>query len=122
MPYKDPAKKKAYMKEYNKHWYQANKEPRQLVEKAVVNKRKSRLEKRHWLIMRLGGACETCGEDEVAALDVHHTDPAFKQNYYKMTTDYSWSDLLAKAHTLQLLCSNCHRKHHAAERLNKKQT
>jgi len=31
MPYKDPAKKKAYMKEYNKHWYQANKEPRKLV-------------------------------------------------------------------------------------------
>jgi hypothetical protein len=116
MPYKDPAKKKAYMKEYNKHWYQANKEPRKLVEKAVANKRKNRLEKRHWLITRLGGACEGCGEDDIAVLDVHHTDPSLKHNSQKQLTDYAWDDLLGKAHTLQLFCSNCHRKHHAAER------
>ena len=116
MPYKDPAKKKAYMREYNKHWYQANKTPRKLIEKSVINKRKNRREKKTWLHNRLGNICERCGEDDNHVLDIHHTDPSYKQGSRKMINDYSWADLLAKAHTLQLLCANCHRKLHAEER------
>ena len=103
------------MKKYNKHWYEANKGPRNLVQKSVANKRKNRIKKRAWLINRLGSVCERCGADDAAVLDVHHTDPSLKQGTKKMISDYSWDDLLAKAHTLQLLCSNCHRKLHAEE-------
>ncbi len=116
MPYADPEKKKQYMKEYNKVWYRQNKEPKNLVGKAVANKRSLRLEKKQWLLNRLGGVCERCPVDDPEVLDVHHTDPSYKDNRHKQITDYSWDALLNKAHTLQLLCSNCHRKHHAEER------
>ena len=116
MPYADPEKKKQYMKAYNKQWYANNKGPRNLVGKAVNNKRNLRLQKKRWLFARMGGACERCGADEIEVLDVHHTDPSYKESRQKQITDYSWDALLGKAHTLQLLCSNCHRKHHAEER------
>ena len=116
MPYADPEKKKQYMKSYNKQWYVNNKEPRNLVRKAVNNKRNLRLQKKLWLMARLGGACERCGTDEIEVLEVHHTDPSYKDNRHKQITDYSWDALLGKAHTLQLLCSICYRKHHAEER------
>ena len=49
MPYADPEKKRQYMKEYNKKWYADNRETRNLVGKAVDNKRNLRLEKKKWL-------------------------------------------------------------------------
>ena len=116
MPYADPEKKRQYMKEYNKKWYADNRETRNLVGKAVDNKRNLRLEKKKWLMSRLGGGCERCGLEDEEILDVHHTDPSYKDNRHKQITDYSWTALLNKAHTLALLCSNCHRKHHAEER------
>lgn len=116
MPYSDPEKKKQYMREYNKKWYAENKESRGLVGKAVTNKRNLRINKKNWILSRLGGGCERCGEDDPILLDVHHTDPSYKQDRHKSITDYSWDDLLAKAHTLELLCVSCHRKHHAEER------
>ena len=119
MPYADPAKKKQYMAAYNKKWYADNKGPRNLVGKAVNNKRNLRLQKKRWLMARLGSVCERCGTDEIEVLDVHHTAPSYKENRHKQITDYSWDALLTKAHTLQLLCSNCHRKHHAEERRSK---
>ena len=39
MPYADPEKKRQYMKEYNKKWYAENREPRNLVGKAVLSNR-----------------------------------------------------------------------------------
>ena len=116
MPYADPEKKRQYMKEYNQKWYLENRESKNLVGKAVNNKRNLRLEKKQWLLSRLGGCCEKCGTEDEEILDIHHTDPAYKESRDKQTTDYSWNALLNKAHTLQLLCSNCHRKHHAEER------
>jgi len=116
MPYSDPEKKKAYMREYNKRWYAENKESKDLVGKSVANKRNLRINKKTWILNRLGGACERCGEDDPILLDVHHTDPSYKQSRHKSITDYAWDDLLAKAHTLELLCVSCHRKHHAEER------
>ena len=65
MPYTDPEKKKQYMKAYNKQWYANNKGPRNLVGKAVNNKRNLRLQKKRWLFARMGGACERCGADEI---------------------------------------------------------
>ena len=64
MPYADPEKKRQYMKEYNKKWYAENREPRNLVGKAVNNKRNLRLEKKNWLMTRLGGVCERCAVDD----------------------------------------------------------
>jgi len=116
MPYSDPEKKKAYMKEYNKRWYQENKDAKNLVGKSVTNKRNLRVNKKTWILNRLGGCCEQCSEEDPILLDVHHTDPSYKQGTEKSITDYSWDDLLAKVHTLALLCVSCHRKHHAAER------
>ncbi len=78
MPYADPEKKRQYMKEYNKKWYADNRETRNLVGKAVDNKRNLRLEKKKWLFSRLGGCCERCGLEYEEFLDIHHIDLSYK--------------------------------------------
>lgn len=91
MPYADPDKKKAYMIQYNKKWYQANKEPLELVRKAVDNKKILRERKRQWLMEALGGRCAVSGEDNAIDLEVYFRDGSKKAN--KTIFDSSWSQL-----------------------------
>jgi hypothetical protein len=126
MPFKDPAKRKAYQKQYQRKYYLNNKDA--FIQRSVKNKRQRRQEKKDWLHSQLGGVCQNCGYDTPAGLDIHHTDSSLKQIWglvrpgqqggsgvirQKGITDYSWQDLKAKIHTLELLCANCHREHHA---------
>lgn len=71
--------------------------------------------------------CKRCGETHPATLDLHHRDPATKNPRLKRknasttrrTGGYFWRDLsvrdlgdeLAKC---DVICANCHRKHHQA--------
>ena len=128
MPYADPEKRKRYQKQYQRTYYLRNRED--TIKRSVANKRQRQSEKKDWLLKELGGVCVRCGYDNPAGLDVHHTDPTYKKHWgtvrpgqnggsgilrQKGITDYSWEDLKAKIHTLELLCSNCHREHHAEE-------
>lgn len=126
MPFADPEKRKQYQKKYQKKYYLRNREA--TISRSVFNKKQLRYAKRDWLLNQLGNACKVCGYDNPAGLDVHHTDSTLKQHWglkrpgqqggsgnlrLKGLTDYSWDDLKAKIHTLELLCANCHREHHA---------
>ena len=101
MPYADPEKKRQYMASYNKKWYQANKEPKDLVTKAVDRKKELRSKKRRWLIDNLGGKCVVTGSDNGLDLEVYLKNPSDRQtwgptggnSHPKSVYDYSWSEL-----------------------------
>ena len=101
MPYADPEKKRQYMTAYNKNWYQANKEPRDLVSKAVDRKKDLRSKKRRWLMDNLGGKCVMSGSDNGLDLEVYLKNPIERQtwgpaggkSHPKSIYDYSWFEL-----------------------------
>lgn len=104
MPYADPEKKRQYMAAYNKKWYQANKEPKDLVNKAVDRKKELRSKKRRWLVDSLGGKCAVTGSDNGLDLEVYLKNPSDRQtwgptggsSHPKSVYDYSWSELQGK--------------------------
>jgi len=130
LPYKDPSKRKEYQKKYQKSYYERNRDA--VIANNTSNKRALRLAKRAWLLEQLGGHCIKC-DYEGPNLHCHHTDPSYKRpwgdvrggtqggsgiKFQRGITDYAWSDLKKKLHTLELLCGNCHAEHHAEEREN----
>lgn len=57
--------------------------------------------------------CYICGEKDPRALDFHHKDPKQKSGQVMIV----WHNLgkqaaLEEANKCELLCANCHRKHH----------
>ena len=60
--------------------------------------------------------CIKCGENHISCLEFHHRDPNEKEKAICIVA-YYWSkkrvlDEIAKC---DVLCSNCHRKHHYEE-------
>lgn len=62
--------------------------------------------------------CIECGETHPAVLDFHHRDPSTKTATVAELTlnNGSMARVLAEAAKCDVLCANCHRKHHWAER------
>ncbi|MBU6231640.1 hypothetical protein KGP36_03135 [Patescibacteria group bacterium] len=90
-------------------WYQANKE------KAVAKVLERKSELKEWLTeYRKNTCCETCGENDIACLDFHHTDPSLKEISIATTIKNGWSKerILDEISKCVVLCSNCHRKFH----------
>lgn len=55
-----------------------------------------------------------CGETDVACLDLHHLDPSQKEGAVsELAYTWGWERLLTEMEKCIVLCSNCHRKHHA---------
>lgn len=57
--------------------------------------------------------CIKCGNREVEVLDFHHRDPRTKEFNISMRKNGDLDKLLNEAEKCDVLCSNCHRKHHA---------
>lgn len=57
--------------------------------------------------------CQICGENEPVALDFHHLDPLEKDTEVPRLVSYSRDRLKVEIRKCAILCSNCHRKHHA---------
>jgi hypothetical protein len=62
--------------------------------------------------------CSLCHENHPACLDFHHNDPSLKDGNIAQSIANGWGlDRLRKEIAkCTLLCSNCHRKMHWAER------
>lgn len=113
MPYKWKDKKKEYHKEYHAKWYQENKE------KLILKARTRRRETRDWLDeLKSSLHCQRCPEDDPVCLDFHHRDRTEKDFslYRAASTGYSRERILAEIAKCDVLCSNCHRKEHKADR------
>jgi len=109
LPYKDPVKRKAYATAYNKKHYAENKE--YYKEKA----RKSRAAHKKWCReLKVGLSCQVCGMDDPIVLDFHHRDESTKEFCVSegKTRGYSRQRMLDEIEKCDVLCSNCHRRHH----------
>lgn len=64
-----------------------------------------------------GGKCIACGYNKCnAALEFHHLDPTQKDfSISAKGTTRAWEMIEAELDKCVLLCSNCHREHHAGE-------
>lgn len=115
MPVKDPEQRR----QIAKRWYAKHRETH--INK--VSERKKRL-REELNAYKTTLKCVECGEAEASCLDFHHKDPATKIGQpTNMPTNKSWTTrrlIQYLEETCIVLCSNCHRKHHAAERQAKK--
>ena len=65
----------------------------------------------------LGGKCAVCGYDKCNdALDFHHIDSTSKEFNISTSFNMSWGVLKNELDKCKLLCSNCHRELHCAEK------
>ena len=72
---------------------------------------KRRLAK-HYVVQRLGGQCEKCGEKREHILALHHIDPANKMGTPAQLLARSVKDFLQESQKCILLCHNCHADFH----------
>lgn len=62
------------------------------------------------------GGCVRCEESHPACLDFHHRDPSTKDADIATIRRFGVKRLLAEIAKCDVLCANCHRKHHYNER------
>lgn len=131
MPHKDPEAKRLYMrkryvekaadiKAYQKRYREEN--AAAIVEKRRPYQREVYLRRRAALkvafLLRAGGKCARCPEDDLRVLEFHHRDRATKS--FELTkatnsgsrTKYSMAEMVAEADKCDVLCSNCHAREH----------
>jgi hypothetical protein len=64
----------------------------------------------------LGGVCQRCGFEHLAALDFHHIDPSLKEfrlsDALVRTKKYTWEEIVEEVMKCELLCKNCHAIEH----------
>lgn len=99
-------------KEYQKKWYQKNKEAHDLRTK------KKRKEIDNWFKeLKSTLKCSNCAENHIACLEFHHKDKDTKiYNVSGMGRRYASKQLiLDEIAKCEVLCANCHRKLHYRE-------
>ena len=108
MPLKDPDARRVYNRAYQRRWYQVNKEKHKA---SVARSRRRRIER--FQEFKQGLKCNRCGEGHIACLEFHHLDPdAKEQSIARACRRWSWEHLMAEVAKCEVLCANCHRKHH----------
>lgn len=109
MPYKDPAKRKAYQKRYNPQHYASNRQ--MYLEKA---KRRREALKRRYEEYKKELVCTDCGFEgwrNVWAMEFDHIDRDTKERTIsRMLSDgLAWKRVLAEIKKCEPVCANCHR-------------
>jgi len=81
----------------------------------IAERNKSRIEKHRKIVQRHKRICGclVCGEKEICVLDYHHLDPKIKEENIGNILTNSWETIKKEIRKCVVLCSNCHRKHHA---------
>ena len=105
MPFKDLNKRRVYRRE----WYARNK----ISEKKHVYKRKKEIKK--WFeAYKNGLKCTFCGEDHPSTIDFHHRRKEEKKLWINIMVHegYSLKNIKQEIEKCEILCANCHRKHH----------
>jgi hypothetical protein len=99
-------------RQYAKNWNK-NHQGRQ-----VASNKRYRQKTKQWFVeLKSTMKCNRCPESAFECLDFHHSDPTEKEhNIHKMVGfGYGREAILAEIAKCEVLCANCHRKHHAAE-------
>jgi len=116
MPAKDPEKRRATVRA----WYARTKH--QLTVADFDKRRDWRTTRRRALAAWFGEiksqlACRQCGESHPACIQFHHRDPSAKEISLSDAVRKGWgrNRILDEAAKCEVLCGNCHAKHHARE-------
>jgi hypothetical protein len=117
MPAKDPEQRRATVRA----WYARTKHQRgpEDFERRKRNREKYMQDLRAWFAeLKSELACERCGENHPACLGFHHADPSAKETTVAeaVKRGFGRKRLLAEIAKCEVLCANCHAKHHAKER------
>ena len=108
MPYKDPEKRKAYQRAYNKAHYEGNREYYRIKNRKAKDALKARFSE-----FKSNLSCLHCGESANVVLDFHHRDGTTKEfGIAEGLRRYSWQRVLDEIEKCDVLCANCHRRHH----------
>lgn len=102
---------KAYHKEYAK---------KHLEEQRARDRKRNDANKTRFHQFLADKSCIICGESHKACLQFHHRDPSTKKhNVAKMVNKhFAWSSILDEISKCDILCANCHFKHHWNKRYN----
>lgn len=121
---------RACRKEYAAKHYQGNK--RMYVDNykrwATENRAQavavqSRHRTRRWVLLNSIKAllgCVRCGEKDPRCLDFHHLDEDQKVCTVSQMLCWAFDKLMAEVLKCEILCANCHRKHHGTTRKAKR--
>ena len=112
--YKDKEQQRAYQRE----WDQRNKSRKN--EQQRERLRKLRIWWEGEILPKL--SCAKCDENHPGVLDFHHTDPSTKEHSisFMLAKKYSKESIFKEVGKCEVLCSNCHRKHHYKELLERR--
>jgi hypothetical protein len=97
------------MRKYRRKWYYKNKE------RSVLNVKNRIKRLKVWLRdLKKTLKCSRCGEDHPACLQFHHKDPKSKEVSLSQVYKLGWGQerILAEIAKCEVLCANCHFKHH----------
>jgi len=116
MPAKDPNRRRATVRA----WYARTKHRRgpELVERRRTNRQARRHVLAKWFVeLKTSLVCVRCGESHPACIQFHHADPAEKEMSVSDAVRRGWSRkrILAELGKCEVLCANCHAKHHARQ-------
>lgn len=81
--------------------------------------KKNRKKNKEWFDeYRLSLKCNRCPENHPATLDFHHINPKekTKEVCILVAEGYGIERIMEEINKCEVLCSNCHRKHHYEER------
>ena len=114
MPAKDPEKRRATVRA----WYARTKHLRG-EDDFVRRKRNREAHQRRiadwYATLKSQLQCNRCGESHPACLQFHHADPTVKETSIAeaVRRGFSIRRLEAELDKCEVLCANCHAKHHA---------
>ena len=116
MPAKDPEKRRATVRA----WYARTKQARGAEDAArrKANRDRQKRQLGAWYIeLKSSLVCLHCGESHPACLQFHHADPTEKEISVCDAVRRGWSRarILVELKKCEVLCANCHAKHHARE-------
>ena len=94
-------------------WYAKN-----AAKKYAWQKRRRTDLRKWWNELKATKRCERCGETAPECLHFHHRDPAEKDLELSLAIGRGWAKerILAEVAKCEVLCANCHMKHHWEER------
>jgi hypothetical protein len=74
-----------------------------------------------WSEVKATKSCARCGESDPDCLQFHHIDPTTKEFTVSNAVAHAWSRerILAEVAKCEVLCANCHLKHHWEARQRK---
>lgn len=117
MPAKDPEKRRATVRA----WYARTKHlhgPKDAARRKANREAQKRAIGAWYVELKASLVCGRCSEDHPGCLQFHHADPTKKEISVSDAVRRGWSR--ERIHTelrkCEVLCANCHAKHHAKER------